>query len=692
MSIPSPLRELFRGMERPRLCLGRTSSRPASPDENASTPTVPCSTNAPSELKKRRGSCSTALDLLSLRDISAEGDCVTVKAPLKSNLCAAEMCLDEAPVSYFSSSVPRSLSSSLEDLSVSPPGVMTPHCLLFPRTADMPCSDAAPETATPGSSWSSSSKRSESVESPQSSVTSIGDIPPDSKPDNASESTVVAVPCTHATLAEPRPSQSSLPMRRRSRSDVGVRSDSWGIFRGMELDDSPTCSPSPTALPETPSSPVSPIDSPPCPPNLMPTLEPVRPSDFSAFVSGIGEPIDPDLESTTVEQLKVFRQHARSRSVGPRDFRSGSDHEEHDPSLDDTRIENTLGLSPRRWRMSSPRPPLALVRDTSQIPALTGLGTALCNPGYILRPKQDVHDMLPADTLDDPPRSPRLVSTSTALDDVPSVGDMDGVPVLSDSITSNVDEQGYQEVRSRRQRQRDRHSSGYAPRPAVEDPVPPSLDVFEESKPESPCVDEDRRGRSRSRSSHSNVQTSQTLASKTVKSGSVLGVSHRRGSQRRRQGMSYAAIASQGRETPSEPRGRGRNRGRREAIKKLATSQDLAELSASTRETIVPHQENTCGEEPVDMPRVRLLSNSAHLLMLSLEMAMIKNHKIYTPLKPRWGKHRDDDFHPVPTIEQRLNKYYGASHEDLPKGIRPGSMYQYVDDHGSRLKYPLGAM
>lgn len=40
----------------------------------------------------------------------------------------------------------------------------------------------------------------------------------------------------------------------------------------------------------------------------------------------------------------------------------------------------------------------------------------------------------------------------------------------------------------------------------------------------------------------------------------------------------------------------------------------------------------------------RLLSNSAHLRMLSLELEMIKNNKISSPLKPRWGVHRANDF------------------------------------------------
>jgi len=38
--------------------------------------------------------------------------------------------------------------------------------------------------------------------------------------------------------------------------------------------------------------------------------------------------------------------------------------------------------------------------------------------------------------------------------------------------------------------------------------------------------------------------------------------------------------------------------------------------------------------------RPRLLSNGSHLLMLSLELEMIRKHKITAPLKPRWGKQR----------------------------------------------------
>ncbi|PWY97429.1 hypothetical protein BCV70DRAFT_219469 [Testicularia cyperi] len=54
------------------------------------------------------------------------------------------------------------------------------------------------------------------------------------------------------------------------------------------------------------------------------------------------------------------------------------------------------------------------------------------------------------------------------------------------------------------------------------------------------------------------------------------------------------------------------------------------------------------GSPPPHTLRFRLLSNSSHLLMLSLELDMIKKQKISAPLKPRWGKHRANDFNPLP--------------------------------------------
>ncbi|SJX60882.1 uncharacterized protein SRS1_12108 [Sporisorium reilianum f. sp. reilianum] len=56
-----------------------------------------------------------------------------------------------------------------------------------------------------------------------------------------------------------------------------------------------------------------------------------------------------------------------------------------------------------------------------------------------------------------------------------------------------------------------------------------------------------------------------------------------------------------------------------------------------------------CGSASPPPLRFRLLSNSSHLLMLSLELDMIKKQKISAPLKPRWGKHRANDFNPLPS-------------------------------------------
>ncbi|KAN0061831.1 hypothetical protein ACQY0O_005824 [Thecaphora frezii] len=46
--------------------------------------------------------------------------------------------------------------------------------------------------------------------------------------------------------------------------------------------------------------------------------------------------------------------------------------------------------------------------------------------------------------------------------------------------------------------------------------------------------------------------------------------------------------------------------------------------------------------------RLRLLSNSSHLLKLSLELEMIKKQKISGLLKQQWDKHRANNFVPLP--------------------------------------------
>ena len=133
------------------------------------------------------------------------------------------------------------------------------------------------------------------------------------------------------------------------------------------------------------------------PSNISTSLSPVPPSldakgpdDLSAYVSGIGVPIDPDIEMSTFVQLQTFRSHTRSRSVGRFDSRRERSIQQGKTRGDmDERMANMLGLSPRRFTsMTSPRPPLALIRDTEQIPALDDLGSAVCNPGYVLHSKK----------------------------------------------------------------------------------------------------------------------------------------------------------------------------------------------------------------------------------------------------------------------------------------------------------------
>ncbi|CDS00534.1 uncharacterized protein SPSC_02083 [Sporisorium scitamineum] len=83
-----------------------------------------------------------------------------------------------------------------------------------------------------------------------------------------------------------------------------------------------------------------------------------------------------------------------------------------------------------------------------------------------------------------------------------------------------------------------------------------------------------------------------------------------------------------------------------------------------------------CGNAASQPLRFRLLSNSSHLLMLSLELDMIKKQKISAPLKPRWGKHRANDFNPLPSTisylssaavyasSRSLRSPYSASRDD----------------------------
>lgn len=90
-----------------------------------------------------------------------------------------------------------------------------------------------------------------------------------------------------------------------------------------------------------------------------------------------------------------------------------------------------------------------------------------------------------------------------------------------------------------------------------------------------------------------------------------------------------------------------------EILEDGASTSDVVDQDASTPAAQGSRGRSTstaaCGSASPQPFRFRLLSNSSHLLMLSLELDMIKKQKISAPLKPRWGKHRANDFNPLPS-------------------------------------------
>ncbi|KDN35607.1 hypothetical protein K437DRAFT_75397 [Tilletiaria anomala UBC 951] len=71
-----------------------------------------------------------------------------------------------------------------------------------------------------------------------------------------------------------------------------------------------------------------------------------------------------------------------------------------------------------------------------------------------------------------------------------------------------------------------------------------------------------------------------------------------------------------------------------------ASAQSLAESTAPLTTCVSTPASSPFTSAPMIMRPTRLLSNGSHLLMLSLELEMIRKHKISAPLKPRWGKQR----------------------------------------------------
>lgn len=642
----------------------------------------------------------------------------------------------DAPVSFFSSQVHRRPSDDNESLSISPNAPVTPHTLLFHRSTDMLCPEHEASSPIESSSWSSGSKLCGSHDSNETAPTSCEENSPELKADTESNYSVATITneerlgIINSLLSSYHLQGMKVRGRQRSRSDVGLRSDSWCEFRGLPSSVEESKSPSPSKntsslRQESRTAANSPLASPTLASSPTVRLHPFDKLDFSAYVSGIGEPIDPDIEPSTKVQWQAFRNHARSRSLHRFDTRhSRSMLHGHQGRLEE-HLENRLGLSPRRWT-TSPRPPLSLMRDTELIPALKDLGKPVCEPGYVLHRKQEALSDAPPDA--QPPASPVLVTKPDALDDIP---DMEmaqeargmSTPKPKPAKLSDADEQGFRTVLPRRRKQREPVHPRVL-RSEAEEPVPPSLDAFADPEADDADEGEEMRGRSRSRGRgrRPSVQTSKPVGSMISPSkSSALGVSHRRPTlQRRHTNISYAsaaALKSSQEDQVMEPltrgrtrdRGRGRShhvdggsddtemrRGRREAVKVIPTSQDgAATVESEIRDTTSSSAagESQVLEDSQALQRSRLLSNGAHLLMLSLELAMIRHHKINSPLKPRWGKRREDDFRPIPSIEDRARQFL-QKQPTLDKQALPStraSLYQYVDDLGSRLKYGVSA-
>ncbi|WFD29427.1 hypothetical protein MSPP1_000436 [Malassezia sp. CBS 17886] len=600
-----------------------------------------------------------------------------------------------------------------------PSEITTPHSLLFRRGGDPNASDHA----TPSSSWSSCSKFS--LETADTQTTSL----------DAAEEAASDAPAEHlaacANASTPRPcsvspvdkQHVSPPLRsgrRRSKSDVVFHSESWTAFPSTLTPPSScigtggTISPAEATTPETDTvraffaverSRAARASS-----STTPTAT-ARYPDFSDYVSGIGLPVDPDTEPSSVVQLQNFSVHSRTRSVDrsvPRTPLSGP--------LPSTSPRNGVFSEWKPSRLASPRPPLAHVHSTSAIPSLKALGSAVCNPGCQLksnrlRPAAAPSTETCATTAKDPrlhekaPSSPTLQPARRSAGDCVDVPE---VPLLEGDAPSPLDaadKNGFHTVVSRQKRRQRARDTRLASRPPADEPVPISFDAFADSEHEvtSGTADEDRgRGRARGRSRHGptmQADASGALPAPALGTGSKIGVagagarrggSHRGQAQRKRtKDFSYAAAAERkdrrGARTDSLTGSGAQGRG--------ATPTGVREPASAPVQLGAAPVRSEPGRTAADgpLPRSRLLSNSAHLLMLSMELAMIKNKKINAPLKARWGKRRDDDFRPIPSQQARMKLAFAQSHyahlHGFPCEPHCTSKDLRLDQLGSRLKH-----
>ncbi|SPO20516.1 uncharacterized protein UTRI_00913_B [Ustilago trichophora] len=489
--------------------------------------------------------------------------------------------------------------------------------------------------------------------------------------------------------------------------------------------------------------------------------------DPSAYVSGLGQPIDPDTELSSVVQLQTFRSRSRSRPADVRHRGAATE----DPRWNASRHSVQRGRSDEASASLSPKKlgqPIELeptdeenthpssARDGSGATQLLASRGAPSEPLTVQIPKLSVateprsrldrHDPFsdgpaPIDTAS-APTSPTFGKSTSSSSSASSADETDsslpspprqGESEASDK--SSVDADGFRMVRRRHRR---RSSGPRSLRPKVDAPVPHGYSAFaideqDENAAEASDSDGDvtpspsrarrsrgRRGRDSSprRSTRqcavglvgggvsaapnpSSLQSNSRTRRSSRRESSHVSVSTPIRSVRSSPDLTYAAAAAAAREgeaesqdqngdDPSPPRG---SRGRRGAVKvvnssvgqrpSMAQPLPLGGLEGLRRGPSYPPRAGeilddasdggeddsssspqpgaaggrgrsasspTCGNAGAPQAfRLRLLSNSSHLLMLSLELDMIKKQKISAPLKPRWGKHRANDFNPLPS-------------------------------------------
>ncbi|PWN53447.1 hypothetical protein IE53DRAFT_359991 [Violaceomyces palustris] len=384
--------------------------------------------------------------------------------------------------------------------------------------------------------------------------------------------------------------------------------------------------------------------------------------DPSAYVSGLGQPIDPDTELSSVVHLQTFRSRSRGKAPTEAEARRAQSR-----SVDD---DLTGALKPT-------------------------VAEKACLPTPAQTSQSDVKPTLFIDTFSASGKFARQPTDIASAPASPTRADR-GMGSSSSSGNSDDEEDGFTKVLSRRARRR---SSGpRSTRPKVEAPVPKGFSAF--------AIEE---GTDESNSNHSSGTLStdsdgdNSRAVRRDRSGSRRrqarsrgrGVGSSRDTSPARSDRRQCAVGLFGGGMPSTGRRRGSGNSHHSssasAIRTVRSSPDLTYAAAASRSQNADWSEENLGSAPspprtdalagsslggasVDpagqreaagvsqqhllsqqqMLRPRLLSNSSHLLMLSLELEMIKKRKISAPLKPRWGKQRANDFNPLPAKYCRM--------------------------------------